>query len=101
MSVATNNYDFNKAYLVLSPGQTDSQGNASQLKFAKSELAYGLAKGGQTDSQVGSQVARSRKFHAHHWLMRFYNNRLLRSTCVDLRLGGHQLVSTCAWVAKR
>ena len=45
-------------------------------KFAKPELAYGLAKGGQTDSQV----AKSRKFHAYHWLMRFYN-RLLVSTC--------------------
>ena len=33
--------------------------------------------GGQTDSQVGSQVAESRKFHAYHWLMRLYNNRLL------------------------
>ena len=56
-------------------------GLASQRKFAKPELAYGLAKGGQTDSQVGSQVAESRKFHAYHWLMRFYNNRLLVSTC--------------------
>ena len=35
MSVATNKYDFNKAYLVLSPGQTDSQVDASQLKFEK------------------------------------------------------------------
>ena len=35
MPVATNNYDFNKAYLVLSPGQTDSQVEASQLKFEK------------------------------------------------------------------
>ena len=45
-------------------------GLASQRKFAKPELAYGLAKCGQTDSQV----AKSRKFHAYHW-----------STCVDLR----------------
>ena len=50
--------------------------DASQRKFAKPELAYGLAKGGQTDSQVGSQVAES-KFHAYHWLMRSHNNRLL------------------------
>ena len=42
----------------LSPGQTDSQVDASQRKFAKPELAYGLAKGGQTDSQVGLQVAK-------------------------------------------
>ena len=49
--------------------------DASQRKFAKPELAYGLAKGGQTDSQVGSQVAKVRKFHAYHWLtMRFYND---------------------------
>ena len=50
-------------------------GLASQRKFAKPELAYGLAKGGQTDSQVGSQVAKSRTFHAYNW---------------------YQLVSTCA-----
>ena len=29
--------------------------------------------GGQTDSQV----AKSREFHAYHWLICFYNNRLL------------------------
>ena len=39
-------------------------GLASQRKLANPELAYGLAKGGQTDSQDGSQVAKSRKFHA-------------------------------------
>ena len=60
--------------MLLSP---DSQVEASQRKFVKPELAYGLAMGGQTDSQVGSQVAESRKFHAYHWLMRLYNNRLL------------------------
>ena len=58
-----------------------TQVNASQHKFVKPELAYGLAKGGQTDSQVGSLVAKSRKFHAYHWLMQI--------TC-------DQLVSTCA-----
>ena len=26
---------------------------------------------GQTDSQVGSQVAKSRNFHTYNWLMRF------------------------------
>ena len=51
-------------------------------KFAKPELAYGLAMGVQTDSQVGAQVAERRKFHAY--------TVDLRSTCVDLR-----------WVAKR
>ena len=44
-------------------------------------LAYGLAKGGQTGLQVSSQAVKSRKFHAYHWLMHFYNNRLLVSTC--------------------
>ena len=62
--------------------------NPGQRKFAKPELAYGLAKGGQTDSQVGSQVAKSRKFHAYHWLMRFYNNRLLAINLCRLALGG-------------
>ena len=38
-----------------------SNGLASQRKFAKPELAYGLAKGGQTDSQVDSQVHARRK----------------------------------------
>ena len=33
--------------LGLSPGQTDSQVDAIQRKFAKAELAYGLVKGGQ------------------------------------------------------
>ena len=33
-----------------SPGQTDSQVDARRRKFAKPELAYGLAMGGQTDS---------------------------------------------------
>ena len=65
-----------------------SQVDASQRKFAKAELAYGLAKGGQTDSQVGSQVAKSRKFHAYHWLMLFYDNRLIAINLCRLALGG-------------
>ena len=63
-------------------------GLASQRKFAKAEPAYGLAKDGQTDSQVGSQVAKNCKFHAYHWLMRFYNNRLLAINLCRLALGG-------------
>ena len=35
--------------------------SASRRKFAKLKVAYGLAMGGQTDSQVGSQVHGSRK----------------------------------------
>ena len=38
-----------------------SQVDASQYKFAKPELVYGLAKGGQMDSQVGLQVHASYK----------------------------------------
>ena len=52
--------------------QTDSQVDASRRKFAKPELAYGLAMGGQTDFQVGSQVHASRKETS--------------KTCVDLRV---------------
>ena len=40
---------------LLSPGQTGSQVDASQRKFAKPELAYGLAMGGQTDSIVSKK----------------------------------------------
>ena len=46
------------------PGQTDSQVDASQHKFAKPELVYGLAKGGQTDLQV----TRSLCFYNNRWL---------------------------------
>ena len=71
--------------VILSRCQTDSQVDASRRKFAKPKLAYGLAKGGRTDSQVAHnfmQVARGRKFHAY--------TVDLPSTCVDLR-----------WVTKR
>ena len=47
----------------------DLQVNAIQCKFAKPGLAYELARGDQTDLQVGSQVTID----------------YLRSTCVDLR----------------
>ena len=43
---------------------------------------------GLTDSQVGSQVAQSRNFYAYHWLIRFYNNRLLAINLCQLALGG-------------
>ena len=75
------NYMFSASEFQLkAAGQTDSQVHPSQRKFAKPELAYGLPMGGQTDSQVGSQVQanrKNRKFYA-------YTNDL-RSTCVDLR----------------
>ena len=82
----------------LSPGQTNSQVDASQRKFEKPELAYGLAKDGQTDSQVGSQVAKSRKFHAYHWLMRFYNSRLLAINLCRPALGGQTVKKTCVQI---
>ena len=59
---------------------------------------------GQTDSQVGLQVTKSRKFHAYHWLIRFYSNRLLAINLCWLTLGGQtkrklnaspKLASTC------
>ena len=68
---------------------------ASRCKFAKPKLAYGLAKGGQMDSQVGSQVAKSCKFHVHRWLMRFYNNRLLGINLCQLVLGGQTVRNLC------
>ena len=92
------------AACTLSPGQTDSQVDVSQRKFANPELAYGLAKGGQMDSQVSSQVAKSRKFHAYHWLMRFYNNRLLAiNLCRNLARPKLTQVhaSRRKWLAKR
>ena len=52
------------------------------------KLAHGLVKGVQTDSQVGLQVAKNCKFHAYHWLMHFYNNRLLVINLCRLALGG-------------
>ena len=82
------------------PNRLASNGT-SRRKFSKPELVYGLAKGGQKDSQVGSQVAKSRKFHAYHWLMRFYNNRLLVINLCRLALGGQmvkKLASTCVQI---
>ena len=61
---------------MLKPWPNGLASRASQRKFAKPELlAYGLAKGGQTDSQVGSY-------------MRFYNSRLLAINLCRLALGG-------------
>ena len=58
--------------------------NWSRRKFAKlTRTWYRLSMGDQTDSQVGSQVHASRKFHAY--------TDDLRSTCVDY----------LRWVAKR
>ena len=60
---------YEHSLFALSTRPTDAQVDESQRKFAKPEPAYGLAMGGQTDSQVGSQVHASRKFHAYtFWL---------------------------------
>ena len=80
-----------KLVSALSPRQTDPQVHASRRKFAKPELAYGLAKGGQ----IGLQVTKKRKFHAYHWLMRFYNNRLLAINLCRLALGGQTVKNLC------
>ena len=40
------------------------------------------------DLQVSLQVTKSHRFHAYHWLMRFYNNRLLAINLCRLALGG-------------
>ena len=72
-----------------------SNGLASRRKFPKPELAYGLVKGGQTDLQVGSQVAKTRKFHVYHWLVHFYNNRLLAINLCRLALGGQTVKNLC------
>ena len=68
--------------LFLNPGQTDSQVDASQRKFAKPELAYGLAMGGQTDSQVD---ASQRKFAkpelAYGWPNGHPNRRKSTQVC--------------------
>ena len=66
----------------------------------KTRIASGLAMGGQTDSQVGSQVAKSRKFHTYHWLMRFYNNRLLAINLCRLTLGGQTVKNLRLLVSK-
>ena len=70
-------------------------------RFAKPGLAYGLAKGGQTDSQVGSQVAESRKFHVYHWLMRFYNNSLLTMNLCRLALDDQTVKKTLHLLASK
>ena len=65
----------------------DSQVDGSQRKFAKPELAYGLVMGGQTDSQVDSQVAKSHKFHAYTVnLCRLVLGGQMVKTCVNLRM---------------
>ena len=65
----------------------DLQVDASQRKFAKPELAYGRAMGGQTNSQVGSRVHASCKKVVNFTLIPAYEFELDRrqhqSTQVD------------------
>ena len=65
----------------------DSQVDASQRKFVEPELAYELAMGGHTDSQVGSQVHASRIYtvHLQSTCVRWPNGEKLASTCVRIR----------------
>ena len=82
---------------LLSPGQTDAQVDASlQNQNLRTDL-----KGGQTDSQVGSRVAKSSTFHTYHWLVRFYNNRLLATNLCRLALGGQMVKKTCVQIRAR
>ena len=82
-------------------GQTDSQVDASQRKFAKPELAYGLAKGDQTDStHKFTQVAKAVNF-TH---IQMTCDQLV-SICIGWPNGELSLTKVHAsrrkWVAKR
>ena len=54
----------NEEFELQSPDQTDSQIEANRRTFAKPELAYGFASR-LASSRKFTQVAKSRKFHAH------------------------------------
>ena len=76
--------------MVKSPGQTDSQVDASQRKFAKQELAYRLVMGGQTDCKSASS-------HKSQKRPKFRTNAEdLRLTCVK-----STQVNTSGWPKKR
>ena len=64
--------------------------DASQRKFAKPELAYcmDLRRGAKRIRKSACKSQKCRKFHAYHWLMCFYNNRLLAINLCRLALGG-------------
>ena len=75
-------------------------GPASNRKWTQTELAYRLALGGQTNSQVSSQV---HAYPLYHWLPGG-NNRLMKVTRLALTWVGwpngekhacYQLASTC------
>ena len=72
----------------LPPSKALTKRTRKSTQVCKPQLAYGLARGGQTDSQVGSQVAKSRKFHAYNWLMTDYLSQLAPGgqTVKNLRL---------------
>ena len=62
--------EYTVSWSVFSPGQTDSKVDTSRHKFAKPELVYGLAKVGQTDLQVHSQVAKiHNSTQQYKWLL--------------------------------
>ena len=69
-----------------------SQVDTSQRKFVKQEfVSIQTCKGWPNGFTVNSQVAKSRKFHVHNWLMCFYNNRLLAINLCRLVLGGQMV----------
>ena len=61
-------------------------GLASRCKFAKPELADGLAMGGQTDSQVGWQVHAHWKKVVNFAHIQLPRDQLASKTFVDLRV---------------
>ena len=90
--------------IVLSPGQTDSQVNASQCKsmqVCKTRTCVLTCKGWPNGFASWLQVAKKLKFHAYHWLMHFYNNRfILAIDLCRLVLGGQTAKNLCRLASK-
>ena len=72
--------------IFLSLGQMDSQVNASQRKIANQNLRTDLRRMAKRIRKSARKSQKNCKFHAH-WLMRFYNNRLLAINLCQLALG--------------
>ena len=84
---------------MISSGQTDSQVNASQHTSLQNQNFVWTCEGWPNGFASRLTSQKNDKFHAYHWLMRFYNNRLLAINLCRLALGGqmarnlHLLVS--------
>ena len=73
----------------LPPSKALTKRTRKSTQVCKPQLAYGLARGGQTDSQVGSQVhANRKKPRTYKWvaihLCWVANGEKLASTCVQI-----------------